>query len=221
MNIKDLQKAWSQLSAEPSVKEKLTEEQIREILGRKTNTLMERIDNNIRWGLVILFAGILTLIAWDFLIPAVPDGITDSGQGIPVWVTMLDRGLNLVFLVFLMIFFIQYKQVRRKCGVSCDLRQSLLKVIRILTIYRRLFVLALIIFLMASASGYLAGFYSGVHTRDLGAEYLPFAILAGILTLMVFTGLLFLMLRWIFRRMYGKYLKQLNQTLIELDDLGD
>lgn len=221
MNIKDLQKAWSQLSAEPSVKEKLTEEQIREILGRKTNTLMERIDKNIRWGLAILFAGILTLIACDFLIPVASDGLTDSGKGIPVWVTTLDRGINLLFMIFLMIFFIQYNQVRHKCGINCDLRQSLLKVIRILTIYRRLFVLALIIFLMASASGYLAGFYSGVHTRDLEAEYLPIAILSGIITLMVFSSILFLLLRWIFRKMYGKYLKKLNETLKELDDLEE
>jgi len=221
MNIKDLQKAWSQLSAEPSVKEKLTEEQIREILGRKTNTLMERIDKNIRRGLAILFAGILTLILLDFLMPTDYAGIPASEQAIPVWVTMLDRGINLLFLIFLMIFFVQYNQVRRKCGVSCDLRQSLLKVIRILTIYRRLFVLALIIFLMASASAYLAGFYRGIHTRDLGAEYLPIAILAGIMSLIVFTGILFLLLRWIFRKMYGKYLKKLNETLKELDDLEE
>lgn len=221
MNIKDLQKAWSQLSAEPSVKEKLTEEQIREILGRKTNTLMERIDKNIRRGLAILFAGILILIVWDLLMPASSLSDPATTQGIPAWVILLDRGINLLFLIFLMIFLVQYNQVRRKCGVSCELRQSLLKVIRILTIYRRLFVLALIIFLMASASGYLAGFYRGVHTRDLGIEYLPFAILAGILTLMIFTGMLFLLLRWIFRKMYGKYLDKLNETLKELDDLEE
>lgn len=221
MNIKDLQKAWSQLSAEPSVKEKLSEEQIREILGRKTNTLMERIDKNIRRGLAILFTGILMLIAWDLLMPASSLSEPAATQGIPAWVILLDRGINLLFLIFLMIFLVQYNQLRRKCGVSCELRQSLLKVIRILTIYRRLFVLALIIFLMASASGYLAGFYRGIHTRELGSEYLPFAIFAGILTLIVFTGILFLVLRWIFRRMYGNYLQKLNETLKELDDLEE
>lgn len=221
MNIKELQKAWNRLSADTEGKEVLTEDKIREILNRRTNSLMERIDKNIRRGLLILFLFILALCAWDFLSPAGTEGKTPQGIEIPYWVLLMDRGMNILFLIIIVLFHFRYNYIRKQCGFSGDLRQSLVKVIHVLTTYRKLFTLALILFLMASASAYIAGFYRGFQNLNSHAEVIPIAVVSGLITLLAFTGVLFLIIRWVFRRLYGKYLFQLRDTLRELDELGE
>lgn len=217
MDIKDLKKAWKQVSAEDTGRAELSEEKIRELLSSRTETLMEKIDRNIRVGFAILFVIIVAIIIWDFFVTKTPD--SGSLPAIPVWVTYLDRTMNLLIFILFLVFVIRYQQIRKKCEVVCDLRHALEKVIKVLTTYNRLFGFVLVIFLMASASGYIAGFYKGAHVEAPSGGYLPVTIISGIITLAVFTGLLFLLLRWIFRKMYGKYLDQLKNTLRELDEL--
>lgn len=217
MDIKDLKKAWNQVSEDRTAKAELTEERIRELLSSRTENLMERIDKNIRIGFAILFVIIVSIIICDFIVVKNPDSV--SGSTIPFWVTILDRVINLMIFIVFLIFVLRYRQIRKKCEVVCNLRQALEKVIEIFTTYNRLFVFVLIIFLLASASGYIAGFYKGINFENPQGAFLPVAIISGIVTLALFTGLLFLIIRWIFRKMYGKYLDRLKETLKELDEL--
>lgn len=219
MDIKDLQKAWNKMSAETSGKEELTEEKIMELLSNRTASLMERIDKNIRWGFAILFVILTTMVIWDFLISENSESVAGSQVLIPEWVTYLDRGINLLIFILFFVFVIRYQQIRKKCQVVCNLRQALEKVIKVLTTYKRLFSFVLIIFLLSSATAYVAGFFKGIHVDSTSGVSLPVAIISGIVTLGLFTGMLFLLLRWIFRKMYGNYLSQLKETLKELDEL--
>lgn len=219
MEFKDLKKAWNQMSADTKDRDELTDEKIRELLSTRTANLMERMDKNIRWGFAILSVVISLMIAWDFLMTSTGWSVEVPALMVPPWVTMLDRGINFLILVLFLVFVVRYQQTRRTCESGCSLRQALQKVIRVLVTYKRLFVLALVIFLLSSATGYIAGFYKGVHIQGTSGIYLPLTIILGVLTLLLFTGLLFLLLRWVFRRLYGNYLHQLQQTLKELDEL--
>lgn len=219
MDIKDLQKAWNKMSAETSGKDELTEEKIMELLSNRTASLMERIDKNIRWGFAILFVILTAMVIWDFLISGKSDIVSGSQVSIPEWVTSLDRGINFLIFILFFVFVIRYQQIRKKCQVVCNLRQALEKVIKVLTIYKRLFIFVLIIFLLSSATAYIAGFFKGIHVDSAAGVSLPVAIISGVVTLGLFTGMLFLLLRWIFRKMYGNYLSQLKETLKELDEL--
>lgn len=207
------------MSAETSDKEQLTEEKILELLSTRTANLMERIDKNIRWGFAILFVILAAMVVWDFFI----SGKTEIGNGsqvsIPEWVTYLDRSINFLILILFFVFVIRYHQTRKICESVCNLRQALEKVIKILTTYKRLFSFVLIVFLLSSATAYIAGFFKGIHVGSTSDISLPVAIISGVVTLCLFTGILFLLLRWIFRKMYGNYLSQLKETLKELDEL--
>ena len=219
MDIKDLQKAWNKMSAETSGKEELTEEKIMELLSNRTASLMERIDKNIRWGFAILFVILTSMVIWDFFISENSEAVSSSRIYIPVWVTYLDLGINLLIFILFFVFVIRYHQIRKKCQVVCNLRHALEKVINVLTTYKRLFSFVLIIFLLSSATAYIAGFFKGIHLGSTSGVSLPVAIISGVVTLGLFTGMLFLLLRWIFRKMYGNYLSQLKKTLRELDEL--
>lgn len=220
MDINDLQKAWKKVSSDTSEREVLTEEKIRELLSTRTSSLMERIDRNIRGGLVVLFLIIALIVVWDFLVTG-SDALSGRQVHIPLWVTLLDRGINFLLFLLFLVFVVRYNQIRRKCEDGCSLRQALVRVIGIMETYKRLFALALVIFLLSSGTGYIAGFYKGIHIQEYTGLLLPVAIILGILTLLLFTGLLFLLLRWMFRKLYGNYLNQLRKTLRELDELDE
>jgi len=219
MDIKDLKNAWNHMSAGNPGREELTDEKIRELLTTRTASLMERIDKNIRWGFAILFLIITAIMIWDFFLSMNTGLQIEKQVSIPVWVSILDRGINILIFVLSLLFFIRYHYIRRKCEDGCTLRQALIKVIKVLTAYKRLFSLALVFFLLASATGYIAGFYKGIHVQGESGVYLPIAIVLGVLTLFLLTLLLFLLFRWMFRKFYGNYLEQLQKTLRELDEL--
>jgi hypothetical protein len=219
MDINDLKNTWNQISADNSGHELLTDERIKELLSSRTTNLMERIDKNIRWGFAILFLIITLILIWDFFLAKNAGLQIDEQVSIPEWVTILDRGINILIFMLFLLFVIRYHYIRRKCEDGCTLRQALIKVIKVLTTYKRLFGLALVIFLLASATGYIAGFYKGIHVEGQSGAYLPVAIILGVVTLLLLTLMLFLLLRWVFRKLYGDYLDQLQKTLRELDEL--
>jgi len=221
MDINDLKNAWNQISADNSDHEQLTDERIKELLSSRTSNLMERIDKNIRWGFAILFLIITGIIIWDFFLSKNSGMVIDNQVSIPEWVSILDRGVNILIFMLILLFVIRYHHIRRKCLDGCSLRQELIKVIKVLTTYKRLFGLVLIIFLLVSATGYIAGFYKGIHVQGQSGAYLPVAIVLGVITLFLITLLLFLLLRWVFRKLYGNYLNQLQKMLRELDELDE
>lgn len=219
MEMKDLKKAWSHISNKPAGQEQLTDEKIRQLLSSRTASLMERIDKNIRIGFDVLFVIIVSMIIFDYFIASNQQEGTGRIPGVPGWITFLDRGINLLIFILFIAFVVRYRHIRRKSDASFNLRQRLMQVIQVLTTYNRLFVFALVIFLIASASGYIAGYYTGITAGTPSEFFHPFSIIFGILTLFLLTGFLFLLLRWIFRKFYGKYLTQLKETLKELDEL--
>jgi len=219
MELKDLQKAWSQFSASQAGKKELDEEQIRTMLDRRTKNLIERIDRNIRVGFVVIFLIILVLVLNDFILsPWLVEGI-DHQLRIPGWLLVLDVGINVLIVSLFLLFVISYFRVRRNCSGTCDLRHTLLKTIRVLNFYRQLFALVLVIFLLASGTGFLVGLFQGIHLNGMLPVNLPVVIAVGMVFLLIITGGLFFAFRWIFRRLYGNYLDQLKQTLRELDEL--
>jgi hypothetical protein len=219
MDINDLKNAWNQISADNSGHEQLTDERIKKLLSSRTTNLMERIDKNIRWGFAILFLIITLTMIWDFFLAENAGLQIDNQVRIPEWVAILDRGVNILIFMLILLFVIRYHYIRRKCSDGCSLRQELIKVIKVLTAYKRLFGLVLIIFLLVSATGYIAGFYKGIHLQGQSGAYLPVAIVLGVVTLFLITSMLFLVLRWGFRKLYGNYLDQLQKMLRELDEL--
>jgi hypothetical protein len=96
-----------------------------------------------------------------------------------------------------------------------------MKVIGILTLYQRLFTVALIIIMLSSGTGFLVGYFTSIQSQQIPEGFMIPVILFGVFLIVLLTLMLFLLLRWIFRRIYGNYLAQLRETLAELDELEE
>jgi fructose-specific phosphotransferase system IIC component len=75
--------------------------------------------------------------------------------------------------------------------------------------------------MLSSTTGFLAGYYTSVQANQTSEGFLIPVILFGVLLIALLTWFIFLLLRWIFRKVYGNYLAQLRDTMAELDELKD
>ncbi len=226
MDIKDLKKAWDRYSS--IEKRELDENQIREVLRGRTRSMIEKIERNIRIGYVIIFLLIAFFLVDDFLVaPLLVDGISE-GIKIPRWILALDVLTNLMIVFTFIFFVIRYYKVKRECDVTCKLSQTLTKIIHTLNIYRRMFYLAIMVLVVSTATGFIAGMYqgviyntqkSGISISEINTGNLILTFLMGLVGLLILTGGLFFLFRWGFRRLYGNYLTKLKSTLQELNEI--
>lgn len=226
MKIEDLQKAWDKYSSRDTVL--LDEKALEEMLGKRTKSLMERIDRNIKIGFGVLLALILYNILDYFVIyPNIKHGLGFEME-IPAWIILIDLLSNLFITATFIYFAITYFRVKNKCSTTCNLKVTLIKIIGILKLYELLFFFALIIILVSTSISYIFGLYFGLLTQakdqglqltEIGAGQLIFTIFLGLMILVLITVGLFLLFRWGFRKLYGNYLMGLKLTLNELNEI--
>lgn len=117
---------------------------------------------------------------------------------------------------------------KKSCDISCNLRETLVKIIKTLKIYQRLFYLALIFLSAAMTVSFITGLYNGMEESaadngvllsDIPLPMLLLTILVGFVVLVLMVGGIFLLMRWGFRRLYGNYIHKLKNTLNELDEI--
>ncbi len=226
MELQDLKKTWSQMQ---SVRE-LDEDQIREMLSRRTSNLIDRINRNVRIGFGVLFLLIVLFILEDFVFAPMLAGDAEEVVKVPGWLVLLSIISNAFIIITFIYFAIKYYFVKRTCDTGCNLRETLTKILGTLYIYKRLFYLALIMFSLAMALQFISGMYTGM-AYDMKTQGIPFSevpvdklLLAtglGLVVLVLTVGGIFLLMRWGFRRLYGDYINELRYTLRELDELDN
>lgn len=226
MELKDLKKTWEQLSS----RKVLDEDQLREMLRRRTGNLIDRIDRNIRIGFGILFGLIVLFILDDFVLgPMLIKGVGTDVE-IPRWLMVTSIFANTLIIATFIYFVIQYHRVKKSCDISCNLKETLVKIIGTLRIYKRLFYLALIILTTSMVLQFVSGLFTGMHEgleqREVLLTDVPLGkwVLVGIigLTVLIITvGSIYLLMRWGFRRLYGNYISKLKQNLSELNEIDN
>lgn len=226
MDLQDLKKTWEQISTG----HELDEAQLHRMLSRRTTSLIQRIDRNIRIGFVVLFVLIFVFALDDFLLsPRLVNRMTQGVQ-IPNWLVFLGFFSNALILTTFIYFVIKYYRVKRSCDINCNLKETLQKIIDTLLLYQRLFYLALATSMVAIGSAFISGLYFGekLELENQGAQFadidtgqLLLVILLGVAVLTLLVGGVFLFLRWGFRRLYGNYIHKLKDTLKELEEIGE
>jgi len=225
MDLNDLKKTWDKMA---SPKE-LNENQIREMLHKRTKNLMDRIEINIRIGFIVLFILIILFILDDFIFS--PILIREAGHdfSIPGWLLFLSIFSNALICSTFLYFALKYNRVRKTCHSACSIRDTLVKIIDTLKIYKRMFYLALFTLVLAMGTGFISGMYEGFAAKiqEKGVEFseiqtkpIMLNVLVGLLVLVILVGAVFLFLRWGFRRLYGNYIEKLKHTLTELDEIN-
>ncbi|MEN8117913.1 MAG: hypothetical protein ABFS16_13095 [Bacteroidota bacterium] len=226
MDLNDLKKTWNKLSSG----RELDESQLREMLETRTKSLIERIDRNIKIGFLILFVLIVIFALDDFLLsPLMLENVSEE-LTIPRWLIFLGAFSNALIFITFIYFVIHYYRVKRSCDITCDLKDTLKKIINTLLLYQRLFYLALIALLFAMGSAFVTGMFEGfsagvedqgLNLSDIETGKIILVILIGLVILTLIVGGIFFFLRWGFRRLYGNYTQKLKLTLNELEELTD
>ncbi|MFV0590862.1 MAG: hypothetical protein ACK5M7_05715 [Draconibacterium sp.] len=226
MDLNDLKKTWNKL---PAGKE-LDESQLRAMLSKHTSNLIERIDRNIRVGFFILFALILLFAFDDFFVSPIILKSLPKGVNVPEWLIFLGVFSNALIFTTFIYFVIKYYRVRKNCDVNCDLRITLEKIINTLQLYKRLFYLALAIFVIYFGLAFVSGLYEGINLKltdqvnelvQIDSAKLVLLVLIGVFIITVVGSGIFFFLHWGFRRLYGNYISKLKAALKELEEIED
>lgn len=226
MDLKDLKKTWDKLASN----KELDEDQIRNMLGKRTKNLIERIERNIRVGFFILFTVILIFVLNDFLLSPQLVKNMDAEIKLPLWLQILSVFGDLIIIFTFLFFVVRYYKVKRSCDTSCELKDTLVKIIATLNLYQKLFYISIFIILISFSINFIAGVYAGVLYRTQLEGIQISEIELGDLTTTVFMTLFFLLVitiglyvffHWGFRRLYGNYISKLKHTLKELEEINE
>lgn len=224
MELKDLKETWSRVSSG----RELDEDQIREMLRHRTGNLIDRINRNVRIGFFVLFALIVLFVLDDFIFTPLLISESQAVVEMPQWLIFLSIFSNILIFTTFIYFVVKYYRVRRICNISCNLKETLLRIIETLLLYQRLFYLTLFVFALAMALQFISGMYAGmafdmenqgIHLSEIpvGKWFLVSGI--GLLVMVLTVGGIYLLLRWGFRRLYGNYIDKLKATLRELNEI--
>ncbi len=224
MELTDLKKTWDKMSAN----RELDEDQLKAMLRKRTKSLIDRVERNIKIGFVVLTALFLLITLDEFIVS--PMMMEEIKMTVPKWLLFLDIFSNaLVFTTFIY-FVIKYYRVKRSCDASSDLQDTLRKTIDTLNLYRRLFYLALIFLTFTMALGFITGLYQesilelekqGMTFSEIILHQLFLEIGIGVAFIVIVVGGIFVFLRWGFRRLYGNYYFKLKGTLKELQEIEE
>lgn len=224
MDLNDLKSAWDTYSSQEVNKHRLGRDTITEMLRTRTKTLVERIDRNIRIGIGVLLVFIAYIIIDDLFLSK----IIIAGQiEYPKWIIPLDIFSNTLIITTFLFFVIRYLKIKQSFSVDLQLKDFLSGILDTLKTYRRLFYLAVIILLINMVVSFAAGLYEGVKfstentsggLENLATSKILLIIGVGLAVLVPLIAITFLVLRWGFNKLYGRYLVSLNEMMNELEE---
>lgn len=227
MKFDELKTIWQQASQQEVESKELSSSEILSLLKKKTWGIVEKLDLNIRLGFLILFLmlGYLFVnyfIFSPFLLKKVPLRISYYGQ-----LEFLDLFVYIIALVCFIVFWFSYRKIDTKNITVLNLKESILHIVGALNLFRRLFYLALGLFLISSIIEFFVGLKTGLelgvsmhglsHVR-MTFSFFIFAYTFGTIVLALIVFGYYAAVNWIFNRLYGQYQKKLKATLAELEE---
>ena len=224
MELKDLKSAWNTYSSQEIDKHHLEKESINELLRNKAKTLVDHIDRNIRIGMIFLLAFIAYVMLDTLYLSKL---FIEESINYPDWIYPMDVFSTTLIITTYLFFVIRYLKTKRSFAVHLQLKDFLHGIIDTIHIYRRMFYLAVGILLINMSVSFIAGVYEGLKintgNQPGGIDNLPASKILiitgfGLAVLIVMISVTFLILRWGFNKLYGRYLVRLNDTLKELDE---
>jgi hypothetical protein len=224
MELKDLKSAWDTYSSQEMAKHQLGKETINELLKNRTSSMLDRIDRNIWIGLAVLIIFIVYVLYGDLYFSEM---LTKEPIDYPSWLNFLDNFTCTLIVTTYLFFVLRYLRIKRSFSVDNQLKDLLIGIVNTLKTYRTMFYMAVIILMIDLGLSFLTPIYRGIKlstgTVSSGISTLTTTkiltiIGVGLTILIILIALTFLILRWGFNRLYGRYLVKLNETLTELDE---
>ena len=229
MDIKDLKSAWETYSSQEMDKHRLGKESIHELLKNRTQSLVDRIDRNMRIGMGVLLLFIVYIIIDSVFLSDLPKAIAHKAIEYPKWLVPLDIFSTTLIISTYLFFVIRYQKIKRSFSIQLQLKDLLMGIRETLKTYQRMFYLTVVVLLINMVVGFVAGSYEGLKIQAdavsggiINLTTIQILKIVGISLLLIImvVAFLFFILRWGFNKLYGRYLIKLNETLDELDESG-
>lgn len=224
MEFKDLKSAWNTYSSQEMDKHRLGRESINELLRHRTQTLVDKIDRNLKIGMGILLLFIAYVIVDDIYLSKI---LIKEPIEYPGWMYPLDIFSNALIVTTYLFFVIRYLKIKRNLSVDLHLKDFLIGILDTITTYRRMFYLAVIILLINICVSFTAGMYAGIKLSvgnlpggmaNLSTTKILSIIGIGLAFLIPIIAVVFFLLHWGFNKLYGRYMISLKKTLNELNE---
>lgn len=227
MDIKDLKSAWNTYSSQEMDKHRLGKESIHELLQNRTQSLVGRIDRNMRIGLGVLLLFIIYLVIDSIFMSDLYSAIGYRDVEYPKWLIPIDIFSTTLIIATYLFFVVRYIKIKRSFSIQLHLKDLLLGIRETLITYRRMFYLAVVIFMINIIVSFIAGVYQGLKFKAdavsdgiINMTTIQTLKIIGV-SLMIIVPMIafsFYILRWGFNKLYGRYLVKLEETLQELDE---
>ena len=228
MDIKDLKSAWDTYSSQEMDKHRLGKESIHELLKNRTQSLVGRIDRNMKIGMGVLLL-FIAYILFDsiFLADYLSKIIVNRVVEYPRWLASIDFFSVILIVTTYLFFVIRYVKIKRGLSIHVQLKDLLMGIRETLKTYQRMFYLAVVVLLINMVVGFVAGFYEGLKIQadavsggiiNLTTNQILKIVGINLMLIILIVAFLFFVLHWGFNRLYGKYLQSLSETLKELDE---
>ncbi len=226
MDLKDLQSTWDKYSSTQERKNKLEEDDFQVMLKKRTKTLIENIDRKVKIGITIMVILTFYFIIDDFILG--PQMAKSEGISLPSWIFWLDT-LTILFIIISFVSFVQrYYYVQKEVNHQNDLKILVRSILRLMKTYKVMFYLALVILLLTFGVSYVTGMFAGIELSAYrqGVSILELdrtqafqKLAVGLFVILSIIAVVFLLVRWGFRKLYGKHVAQLESTLKELEEV--
>lgn len=230
MELDDLKQTWNKITSESEKRLQIGEQEIKKILKKRTLDISEKIGRNIRIGIGIIFGWVCLGFAVNFLLSPVLEDFLDKPyitEELMFWSFIVEVFNYLLIFVAIILFWIRYNKLERETIDTTNLRNKLQRLIKILSSYKVMFYIVLVIVLFYVIASFSSGFVLSYtyEMKEAGIElenikFLQWIVVALVflLVLGVILGIYYLLFNLFFKRLYGRYLKQLKETLKELNE---
>jgi hypothetical protein len=231
MELDELKSAWNKITSD-NEKLLLNENEINNLLKIRTLDISEKIGRNIRIGMGIIMGWVCLGFGINFIFTPIFDKylnkpyLTDE---LMFWSFILEVFIYVLIFATIIIFWIRYSKIEKETIDNANLKNSLHLLIKTLNSYRVMFYIVLFIILLYIVAAFSSGFFMGYNyqVKELGINLEKLSIfgwavivLTFTVTLGIFIAIYYLLFNLFFKRLYGRYLKQLKSTLMELEEVN-
>lgn len=232
MELDELKSAWNKFASNEESKRTLSIQEVGKMLTTQTRDITQKIGRNIRIGVGIILVWVLFGIIVNIVVSPLLKNVLDKPymtEKLLNWSYFTDICSYVLIFITILIFWIRYSKIEKQIIDDSNLRNTLVRLIGIVTSYKKMFYIVLVILLFYVTVAFSSGFFletsyqikeSGLNLASLSFKGWLMIITAFSLALGAFLVVFFLLFNFFFKRLYGRYLKKMIETLKELDEVN-
>lgn len=225
MDLENLKSVWKEANTRKESGAELDAEQIMAMLSKRSRSIIEKIDLNVKVGFGIMCLLIILMLADSTVLGSVYEtwieDITHQSIEIPSWILVLGYLQIALAILGCVTFGVNYKKTRYRNITSENMKEALTGYIKIFSTLKRMTKILLAIFAIILGLGLATGLHTGLKMslNEVSTTiYLLVAAVGLLMFVLIMTGV-YKLLQMSFKRLFGQYLKKLNSCLSELDGI--